>query len=254
MVLLKNDDGVLPYTDKAGTIAIFGGTFYSSLSGGTSSGDVNEAYSISLIDGLLGAGYSIDTKLQDQYLPYVQEAEAKEMKRRKENGGLLTDVQRLIEMSLSKALAEEKAQENDPAIITIGRNAGEQFDRKIDNDFYLGQDEIKLINTVSNAFHAAGKKVVVILNVGGVIETASWKDKVDGTLLAWQPGQEGGNLMADVLSGQSNPSGKLPMTFPVDYHHHASAPTFREFRRISLWMCITKRAFTSAIAISIPLT
>ena len=229
MVLLKNEDEVLPFTNKSGTIAVFGDTSYSFIAGGTGSGDVNEAYTVSLIDGLTGAGYTIDKDLQTAYVPFVEKMNAKEMKRREENGGLLSDVQRIPEMPLDREMLAKKAKASEVAVITIGRNAGEQHDRKITNDFYLGQDEIKMINSVSDAFHAEGKKVIVILNIGGVIETATWKDKVDAILLAWQVGQEGGNSVADVFSGIKNPSGKLTMTFPVDYHNHPSAENFPGF-------------------------
>ncbi|UAB84449.1 glycoside hydrolase family 3 C-terminal domain-containing protein [Zunongwangia sp. SCSIO 43204] len=222
MILLKNEDNVLPFTDKSGSIAVFGDHSYSFIAGGTGSGDVNEAYSISLLQGLDNAGYTVDEELQNLYEPFVAQAVENENKRREEIG-LLADNKRLPEMLPEDKLVEAKAKSADVAVITLGRNSGEQFDRKIDDDFYLGQDEVKLINTVTEAFHAEGKKVIVILNIGGVIETASWKDKVDAILLAWQPGQEGGNSVADVFSGEVNPSGKLTMTFPIDYNHHASA-------------------------------
>ena len=166
MVLLKNEDEVLPFTNKSGTIAVFGDTSYSFIAGGTGSGDVNEAYTVSLIDGLTGAGYTIDKGLQTAYVPFVEKMTAKEMKRREENGGLLSDVQRIPEMPLDREMLAKKAKASEVAVITIGRNAGEQHDRKITNDFYLGQDEIKMINSVSDAFHAEGKKVIVILNIG----------------------------------------------------------------------------------------
>lgn len=223
MVLLKNEGGVLPFTGKSSTIAVFGNTSYNFISGGTGSGDVNEAYSITLIEGLTNAGYQIDGELENNYTPFVEKLMEKEIKRREESGGLLAVPQRLPEMALNTDLVIKKAKSSQVAVITIGRNSGENDDRNIDEDFYLAQDEIKMINQVSNAFHAEKKKVIVILNIGGVIETGSWKDKVDAILLAWQPGQEGGNSVADVISGKVNPSGKLTMTFPIDYNHHPSA-------------------------------
>jgi beta-glucosidase len=98
-------------------------------------------------------------------------------------------------------MVQNKAKTSELALITI-RNAGEGDDRKIDEDFNLAQDEINMINIVSQAFHAPRSGG---LNIGGVIETASWKDKVDAILLPWQPGQEGGNSVADVFR-KSNPS------------------------------------------------
>jgi len=221
MVLLKNESNVLPYTTKTGTIAAFGVTSYSFIAGGTGSGDVNEAYTVSLLEGLNNAGFKVDEDLKKLYVPFAEEANKKEMARR-EKEGLLALPHRLPELELSQDLIAQKAAADDLAIITIGRNSGEGGDREV-SDFNIGADEVKLIDDVTKAFHAKGKKVVVIMNIGGVIETASWKNKVDAILLAWQPGQEGGNSVADVFTGKVNPSGKLTMTFPVKYEDTPSA-------------------------------
>ncbi|KIA83973.1 glycoside hydrolase family 3 N-terminal domain-containing protein [Flavobacterium sp. AED] len=221
VVLLKNNN-VLPFTSKSAPLAVFGVTSYDFISGGTGSGDVNEAYSVSLIDGLTNSGFSIDKELEGLYKPFMATQKEIETKRR-EKEGLLATPKRLPELELNSEIVQNKANTSELALITIGRNAGEGDDRKVDEDFNLAQDEINLINTVSTAFHAQGKKVVVVLNIGGVIETASWKDKVDAILLPWQPGQEGGNSVADVFSGKVTPSGKLTMTFPVKYEDTPSA-------------------------------
>lgn len=222
-ILLKNDKNTLPFTSKSAPLAVFGNSAYDFISGGTGSGDVNEAYTVSLIEGLTNSGFAIDKELEGLYKPYTVDQKAKELERRAQNGGLMASPKRIEELQLNNNIIENKANSSELALITIGRNAGENADRNISDDFNLAQDEINLINTVSAAFHAQGKKVVVVLNIGGVIETASWKDKVDAILLPWQPGQEGGNSVADVFTGKVNPSGKLTMTFPVQYEDTPSS-------------------------------
>lgn len=224
MVLLKNENA-LPYSDKTKQIALFGTTSYNFISGGTGSGDVNEAYTISLMDGIKNAGFKISSELENKYAPYTKTLKDDENKRR-EKEGVLFHATRFPELKLERDDIEKAAQQNDFAIITIGRNAGEDGDRKVVEDFDLADDEQQLINAVSSAFHKRNKKVVVILNVGGVVETASWKDRVDAILVAWQPGQEGGNSVTDVISGKVNPSGKLTSTWPMQYSDVPSAKNF----------------------------
>ena len=215
-VLLKNDGNTLPFTDKSAPLAVFGNTSYNFIAGGTGSGDVNEAYTVPLIDGLTNAGFGLDQSLTNVYEPYVKAQKEKEAERRKKEG-LLSVPQRMPELKLDQSLVNDMAKKSGIALITLGRNSGESGDRNVDDDFNLAQDEQDLINMVSKAFHAENKKVVVILNIGGVVETASWRDKVDAILLPWQGVQEAGNAVADVFTGKVNPSGKLTMTFPVNY-------------------------------------
>jgi beta-glucosidase len=223
MVLLKNNYNALPLTDK--NIAVFGITSYEFISGGTGSGDVNEAYTISLGEGLTGAGFINNTSVQETYDNHIA-AEDERHKADTTNPWARFFRIRPVEFVPETAVLEKAAAESSVALLTIGRNSGEFADRKLPNDFELSEIEQQLITNVCRVFHAAGKKVVVVLNIGGVIETASWKEQPDAILLAWQPGQEGGNSVADILSGKVSPSGKLPMTFPINYMDIPSSSNF----------------------------
>lgn len=221
MVLLKNEGEALPLA-TSNTIALFGNSSYSIQVGGTGSGDVNEAYSIPLIDGLKNAGYKPEKSVNEAYLNYIKETKAKQPKPKR----MFMLPPPIPQMPAPIELIGKTAEETDVAMITIGRNSGEFSDRKLEGDFNLDSLEIDLIKAVSEAFHAEKKKVIVVLNIGGVIETASWRDQVDAILLAWQPGQEGGNAIADVLKCEVNPSGKLASTFPIKYDDVPSAKNF----------------------------
>ncbi len=222
MILLKNE-GVLPL-ENVKNVALFGVTSYNFIAGGAGSGFVNVAYTVSLEEGLKNAGFEINKSGIDAFEAH-KSANSKFFKK-KEGLAAMMDASTPPEMLPSEDVLDGAKKDSEVAIITIGRNSGEGKDRVEENDFNLSETEINMISTVCEKFHAEGKKVIVVLNIGGVIETASWKEKPDAILLAWQGGQEGGNSVADVLKGTVNPSGKLPMTFPILLTDHASTANF----------------------------
>lgn len=221
IILLKNQQQTLPLAGDA-KVAAFGNTSYDFLSGGAGSGDVNEAYTVSLVDGLKNSNLPVNEGLKKAYLAHIEQQE----KLRPPKKNFFELVPPLAEFTPSDALIQQVAEQASIGLITIGRNSGEFFDRKVESDFDLNADELALIKRVSAAFHAKNKKVVVILNIGNVIETASWRDQVDAIVLPWQGGQEAGNAVADVLSGRVNPSAKLATSFPLKYADLASAEQF----------------------------
>ncbi len=234
MVLLKNE-GVLPLQDIQ-NVALLGVYSYDFIAGGTGSGDVNEAYSVSLEEGLRTTGlaredgmetmsFTVNETAKETYEAH-KEANAEAFVKPEDPMDAMFNAYLPTEISYSDEQMRAIEAGSDAAIITLGRNSGEFQDRREVDDFLLSQKEQDLIEMACKVFQAADKPVVVVLNVGGVIETASWKDKPDAILLAWQGGQEGGNSVADILSGKVNPSGKLPMTFPVRVSDHASHANF----------------------------
>lgn len=220
MVLLKNNEKLLPINTNT-KIALYGTSAYQSIAGGTGSSNVNKAYIVDISTGLEDDGYKIDKKLEDIYTSYNT------------TQNKLLDAcpdcpdwqkisyHRLVipEMDLSKAdyAIDQSAASNDVAVIVIGRGSGETSDRQLEDDLNLTNVEKTMIEKVSLAFHGQNKKVIVVLNICGVIETASWHDKVDAILIAWLPGQECGHAVSAILSGKTNPSGRLPITFPIHY-------------------------------------
>lgn len=141
-------------------------------------------------------------------------------------GNILMPAPPIPEMETEAALIRGAAARADVGLYSLGRNSGEGGDRGVEGDFDLTVAEVALIRDLSQGFRAEGKPFVVVLNVAGVTEVAGWRDAADAILLAWQPGQEAGNAIADVLSGAVNPSGKLPMSFPAQYTDVPSSRTF----------------------------
>jgi beta-glucosidase len=204
MVLLKNNNQTLPFKGIT-TIGIAGQNAVVDLNnnklgiiiggGGSSQVNVDPKNVVSLIQGLKNAHYTVVNS---------------------KNGNKMVE-------GLSINDTAYLAQSTDIGLVSIGRASTEGADRP---DMNMKPEEVQLIRDLSNAYHAEGKKLVVVLNIGAPIEVASWRDYADAILLAWQPGQEGGNPIADVLSGKVNPSGKLPVTFPIKY---SDVPSYGNF-------------------------
>ncbi len=189
MVLTKNNANILPIAATK-RIALFGNNAYNTIKGGGGSAEVISAYTVSLTDGFKNAGY----KMVSDPAKYSE-------------GASLQDI-------------KNAAANSDVAIISIGRFSSEGSDKYTMD---MLPEELTLIKNVSNVYHQLNKKVVMLLNIGAPLEIASWEKQVDGILITWQPGQEAGNAIADVVSGKVTPSGKLTETFPVKY---SDAPTF----------------------------
>lgn len=223
MVLLKND-GTLPLSTEQ-KIALYGVASYDLIAGGSGSGNVNKEYVRNLHDGLAADGFTLDSGPAQWYTKYIDYKN--EELNNKAISGAFWGKRVLPELEIPASFITKILPGTDVAVLTIGRNAGEGDDRKdAKGDFLLTDVERDLIQNICDKYHEAGKKVVVVLNIGGVIETASWKHLPDAILLAWQPGMEGGASIADVLCGKSNPSGKLATTFPISYFDSPSSLNF----------------------------
>ncbi len=206
MVLLKNEGNVLPL--KADTkAAIFGKGQIDFVKGGTGSGDVQCGHIVGLLEGM-------ENKAKEGKISIYEELAAKY----KEDSSYMPS-----EEDIKAAVANA-----DSAICVITRNSGEGGDRKAEaGDYYLSEDEIKLLDAVTGA---GFKNVIVILNIGGIVDTTKLLayTQIKSILLAWQPGMDGGDAVADILVGEVSPSGKLADTFAADFYDYPSSPTFNE--------------------------
>jgi len=229
IVLLKNN-GCLPWKDGSiKTVSLFGENSYNFLSGGVGSGCVHTPYVVDMVEGLQNVGIKSSEVLTDIYRKYIDYARVKFQVERHPAKWFQTEMmgpQKYPEIAINSIAIGKEVRGADAAIITIGRQAGEGIDRDLETEFNLIPEERQLIIDVCQAFHAVGKPVVVIINSGSVIETASWKSYPDAIICAWQPGEEGGNSVADIMTGKVNPSGKLTMTWPIAATDHPSTRNF----------------------------
>ncbi len=218
-ILLKNEAGTLPFSPSIKKVAIYGKTGYKMVAGGIGFMEYNSGnYSISLVEGLRLAGYEPDFSLVMANTPkpvplFGPAASARPSETVEE------------EMVIEEKDLNLQSSANDIALIVLGHVSGEGRDR-VKSAFYLSDGEKKLIADVTKAYHAVGKKAVVILNIPGPIEVESWKDIPDAILCIYQGGEQIGNWVVDVLKGDTTPSGKLTVTFAKDIMDYPSSANY----------------------------
>lgn len=228
LVLLKNDDNTLPL-EVSKCAALFGNASYRFLIDGSGSGHVCTEHTVNMLQGLENVGIQVNEPLKGLYDRYFALQDYKAGFSPLSSMNILSMIgvsYRPGELAIPPYVAKAIASQSDYAIVTIGRKSGEGSDRAIKNDFELSEIEKENLKNICDSFHALGKKVIVLLNVAGVIETVSWRDLPDAILLCWMPGQEGGDAVADALCGKVNPSGRLPITFPIKYSDVPSKDNF----------------------------
>ncbi len=221
MVLLENRGNTLPLAGGL-DMALFGNAGYDTYVGGTGSGNVNRRYKINIAEGLEEAGYGIYRALADKYRTYVF-SEKERM-----GGENFWWIPKVEEMKLEVEEVEEALFASDAAVYVLSRMAGEGYDRSLaEGDYYLNAAERSNMDIVLAAARKEGKKVILLLNMGGMVELErELLDRFDAVLHIWLPGQEAGRCVADVISGKVTPSGKLPFTWAADYADYPSSGDF----------------------------
>ena len=231
IVLLKNDQHFLPLSPDH-PVALYGAGVSKTIKGGTGSGDVNERHSVAIFEGMKAAGFPITNKDWIQRYESVYQAARQEWKNRvlaKNATGSGAGLDFFLAYASTPFYLptgpEATKTEADTAIFVISRIAGEGADRYAEGgDYYLSEEEQELLRSVCSLY----KNVVVIINAGGVIDLSFMDEynNIRALLFVAQPGMEGGNAIADILTGKVTPSGKLTDTWAYRYEDYPNARTF----------------------------
>ena len=220
-VLLKNENGILPL-EKGAKVALFGKASVDYVKGGGGSGDVTVAYVLDLCQTMEEKQGEGKVSVFRPLCEFYRENVAQQRLEGKQPGFT-------VEPVIPGELLDGAAEAADVAIISICRFSKEAYDRKgekDDGDFYLSPEEQKMVADVSSRF----SKIVVVLNVGGMVDTSWFRNnpKIQAVLLAWQGGMEGAGAEADILCGDTYPSGKLVDTFAASFDDYPSSYNFNE--------------------------
>ena len=233
IVLLKNEDHVLPL--KAGSaVALYGAGAGKTIKGGTGSGDVNEREKVSICEGMKNAGFQITTEAWiNRYNEIYDKARQDWKNDILSRTGYGADTMSFFEvysttpfiMPAGDKIEKPADDAAETAIYVISRIAGEGADRQADKgDYYLKDEEHQMLADICAYY----KNVVVVINAGAQVDLSFMDEftNIKALLTIVQPGMEGGNAFADVVSGKVNPSGKLTDTWAYKYEDYPNAETF----------------------------
>lgn len=200
VILLKNQDGILPIS-KEKILPVFGKGQNLYHPCGEGSGYVRAAYTVTIPQGLQNAGYHLNLEIAEAYRS---------------------------DRAVTPAQIAAATAQSDTAVVVLSRNSTEFWDRQIKDDFMLTKAEHQLFRQLEASKFS---HIVVILNIAEPIEMAFLQQygKIKAVLLAWLPGMEGGNAIADILSGTINPSGRLADTLAYTYADYPAAANHHQF-------------------------
>ena len=234
IVLLKNEDQLLPL--KAGSkVALYGAGAGRTIKGGTGSGDVNERERVTIWQGMKNAGFEITSEDWIRSYEKIYEKARQDWKddivtRSGGNGGNVMDFFTVYSttpfvMPTGDPVEKPEKEKTDTAIYVLSRVAGEGADRNAaKGDYYLKEDEHQMLSDLCNYY----KNVIVAVNAGGQVDLSFMDEfsNIKALLILSQPGMEGGNAFADVISGKVNPSGKLVDSWAYRYEDYPNAASF----------------------------
>lgn len=239
IVLLEND-GVLPLNGKK--VALYGNGVWKTIKGGTGSGEVNERYSVTILEGMENAGFQVTSRtwLQDYKAEYesgleqffvnlkkLMKTAATQMKMEAFSDAFGASYQH----PYGRPITEEDVRESDTdvCIYVLSRQSGESMDRDPDTQmFHLAQEELEHIRFLTTHY----AKTVVVLNIGACMDLCSLKEieGINAIVHIGLLGCEGGNAFADIISGKVSPSGRLASTWMKKYE---DVPYGRAFGKMS---------------------
>ncbi|MCD8323907.1 MAG: glycoside hydrolase family 3 C-terminal domain-containing protein, partial [Clostridiales bacterium] len=233
-VLLKNEGGLLPLK-KGSRIGLYGAGAVRTVKGGTGSGDVNNRASVNIAEGLAAAGFDVTkpgldwlAAYEDCYRQARESWKAGILSKAKEGMDFFTAYSTSpFAVPCGDPIDEAAARTDgaDTAVFVLSRIAGENADRHdTPGDYYVSGEERRLLRQICAAY----EKVILVINTGGLMDLAFVDElpNIAAILQFVQAGQEGGNALADVLTGDVTPSGKMTDTWALDYHDYPNADFF----------------------------